>query len=141
MGKIKENIVAEAMKKFRKKKVMQINEIEKMLSCSLITVRRYLKQWQTISQQQQIQLEMQADYVYGRTRNERLVQTAERVGEMVWVEERRAGSVPEHSDATAGNEGYTQVSQDVKAGLEFMPKGGFEPPRYRDQQRHASYCF
>ena len=49
MGKIKENIVAETMKKFRKKKVMEINEIEKMLSCSLITVRRYLKQWQTIT--------------------------------------------------------------------------------------------
>jgi len=38
--------------------------------------------------------------VYGRTRNERLVQTVERVGEMVSVEEKRAGSVPEPADTT-----------------------------------------
>jgi integrase len=67
--------------------------------------------------------------VYGRTRNERLVQTVERVGEMVSMEEKRAGSVPEHSDTTAEDEEYTQAFQEAIAGKEQMPKGGFEPPR------------
>jgi len=67
--------------------------------------------------------------VYGRTRNERLVQTVERVGKMVSMEEKRAGSVPEPADTTAGDEGYTQVFQEVETGIRTMPKGGFEPPR------------
>jgi site-specific recombinase XerC len=67
--------------------------------------------------------------VYGRTRNERLVQTVERVGEMISAEEKRAGSVPERSDSIAGHEGYAQVFQEGETGKEFMPKGGFEPPR------------
>ena len=67
--------------------------------------------------------------VYGRTRNERLVQTVERVGEMVSVEEKHARSVPEPADTTTGDEGYTQVFQEVTTGVRTMPKGGFEPPR------------
>src|SRR5262249_4353471 len=67
--------------------------------------------------------------VYARTRNERLVQTVEGVGEMVSVEEKRAGSVPEPSDTNVEDEGYAQVVQEVQAGIQTVPKGGFEPPR------------
>jgi hypothetical protein len=75
--------------------------------------------------------------VYGRTRNERLVQTVERVGEMVSVEEKRAGSVPEPADTTAGDEGYTQVFQEVETRIKRIPKGGFEPPLADDVSAHA----
>ena len=54
--------------------------------------------------------------VHGRTRNERLVQTVERVDEMVSVEENCAGSVPERSDTTAGDEGYVQAFQEIGTG-------------------------
>ena len=65
--------------------------------------------------------------VYGRTRNERLVQTVEWAGEMVSVEEKRARSVPEPDDTPAGDEEDTRVFQEVETGIRTMPKGGFEP--------------
>ena len=67
--------------------------------------------------------------VYGRTRNERLVQTVERVGKMVSVEDNCAGNVPEPSDDANEDEGYTQAFQGDTAEIKTMPKGGFEPPR------------
>jgi hypothetical protein len=35
--------------------------------------------------------------------------------------------VPEHSDTTAEDGGYTRGFQEVNTGIKTMPKGGFEP--------------
>jgi hypothetical protein len=49
MAKISGQKIDQVVKMFRTKKVMTVDEIEMILSCSTITVRRYLNQWQAIT--------------------------------------------------------------------------------------------
>jgi len=49
MAKISKRCIDQVVKKFRTQKVMTVTEIETILNCSAITVRRYLNQWGAIT--------------------------------------------------------------------------------------------
>jgi len=49
MAKLSEQSIDQVLKKFRTKKVMTVDEIETILNCSAITVRRYLNKWRAIT--------------------------------------------------------------------------------------------
>jgi len=49
MAKLSKQSIDRVVKRFRTKKVMTVDEIETMLNCSAITVRRYLNQWLAIT--------------------------------------------------------------------------------------------
>ncbi len=49
MAKLSEQSIDQVVKKFRTKKVMTVDEIETILNCSAITVRRYLNKWRAIT--------------------------------------------------------------------------------------------
>jgi len=49
MAKITKRSMDQVLKQFRTKKVMTVNEIERIRDCSAITVRRYLNKWRAIT--------------------------------------------------------------------------------------------
>lgn len=49
MAQLSEQSIDQVVKKFRTQKVMTVDEIETILNCSAITVRRYLNKWRTIT--------------------------------------------------------------------------------------------